>query len=285
MIGRPLSSASSGDDLLREALRGVDAGADRGAAERHLRDPADGGLDPLDAEANLARVARELLAEGDRGGVHQVGAARLHGVGPQHGLLIQRAGEVLQRRDEVPKQRAGDGDVHRRGEHVVGGLRCVHVIVRVHRAAERGGCEVGEHLVHVHVGGRAAAGLVDVDRELVAVLARDDAVGRRDDGVGDRRVDDAQLPIDDRGGALHARERDDLGGLETLARDREVLDSALRLRGVKGALRDTHLTHRVVLDPELCVTHGLQHPLLLAMIGCRFADVADDDIRNCHAFE
>jgi hypothetical protein len=44
------------DDARREAVRGVDAGADRRAAERELREPLDRGLDPGDAVADLLRV-------------------------------------------------------------------------------------------------------------------------------------------------------------------------------------------------------------------------------------
>ena len=45
-------------------------------------------------------VAAELLAERDRGGVHEVRAAGLHRVRPQLGLLLERDREVVERRDE-----------------------------------------------------------------------------------------------------------------------------------------------------------------------------------------
>ena len=53
--------------------------------------------------------------------------------------------------------------------------------------------DVGEHLVGVHVGRGAGAALVPVDLELVAVLAREDRLGRPLDelqlvlGAGRRR--------------------------------------------------------------------------------------------------
>ena len=79
-----------------EAGRGVDAGADRGAAERQLGDPGQRRLEPLDAVADLRGVAAELLAEGDRGGVHQVGAAGLHDRRrTRSALRLQRCGEVV----------------------------------------------------------------------------------------------------------------------------------------------------------------------------------------------
>ena len=45
------------------------------------------------------------------------------------------------------------------------------------------------------------AGLVDVDRELVVVRSADDLVGGADDRLGDVGVEDAQLGVDERGGA------------------------------------------------------------------------------------
>ena len=49
------------------------------------------------------------------------------------------------------------------GNHVVAGLPAIHVVVGM-RAGQP-----ADHLVGVHVGGGAAAGLKDVDRELVVV--------------------------------------------------------------------------------------------------------------------
>ncbi len=94
---------------------------------------------PLDAVAHLRGVAGELLAEGDRGGVHQVGAAGLHDVRELRCLRLQATREQLERRDQVCCDRLHGGDVDRGGEHVVGRLRGVHVVVRVHRRARAGG--------------------------------------------------------------------------------------------------------------------------------------------------
>ena len=85
------------------------------------------------------------------------------------------------------------------------------------------------------------------------VVAGDDLVGRGDDRVGDVGRDDAELLVDDRGGALDAGEGDDLRRLEAGSGDREVLDSALGLGPVQRGRRNLHLTHRVVLDAELLV--------------------------------
>src|SRR5690606_2799439 len=157
------SSGQLRDDLLREAEGRVDAGADGGAAEGHLGDARQGRLYALDAEPDLAGVAAELLAEGDGGRVHEVGAAGLDGGRPELRLRLERRREVVERGDEVVDERPRDGDVHRGREDVVRRLRGVDVVVGVHGRTELLGGEGREHLVHVHVRAGARTGLVGVD--------------------------------------------------------------------------------------------------------------------------
>jgi hypothetical protein len=152
---QPARLGEDRDHLLRESGRGVDAGAHGGAPERHFGDAGEGRLHALDAEAHLAGVPAEFLAEGDGRGIHQVGASGLDGRLPQLGLLLERHGKVLHRRDEGVEQVTGHRDVHRRREDVIRGLRHVDVVVRVHGGAERGGCQARQHLVDVHVRRRA----------------------------------------------------------------------------------------------------------------------------------
>ena len=108
------------DDLGAEAVRGVEAGADGGAADRQLTEPGQGGLHSLDPGLDLPRVAAELLAEGHRDGVHQVGAAGLHHGAPLPGLVLQRLVQHLQRRNKLPHSGFGGRDVGGSGEGVVG---------------------------------------------------------------------------------------------------------------------------------------------------------------------
>ena len=87
---------------------------------------------------DLRGVAAELLAERDRRGVHQVGAARPSRPSANSRCLApQRAGAGAR----APGSRSstiaiGRGEVDGRREHVVGRLRGVDVVVGVHRPAE-----------------------------------------------------------------------------------------------------------------------------------------------------
>ena len=94
------------DDLLREAGRGVDAGADGGAAERAPR--RRGGAPPATRSMPRRiwrRVAAELLAERDRRRVHEVGAAGLDHARPRLGLRLEGDREVVEGGDQVVDER------------------------------------------------------------------------------------------------------------------------------------------------------------------------------------
>ena len=52
-----------GRACVAESLRSVQAGADRGAADRELEEVGERLLDPLDVVVELRDVARELLSE------------------------------------------------------------------------------------------------------------------------------------------------------------------------------------------------------------------------------
>src|SRR5690606_308924 len=97
-------------------------------------------------------VPGELLAERHGGGVHEVGAPGLDHGRELVGLGLQREPEVPQCRQELVEHPVGGRQVDGGGEHVVGGLGGVDVVVGVHPPpAEAGRGEGGQHLVHVHV--------------------------------------------------------------------------------------------------------------------------------------
>ena len=176
------------------------------------------------AEADLRGVAAELLTERDRHRVHQVGAPGLDDVRELVRLGLQRCLQALQRGQQLRAHLAQRGQVHRRREHVVGGLAHVDVVVRVHAALG----EVGDHLVRVHVRGGAGAGLEDVDRELVVVLAGRDLVARGRDALGDVGVEQAQLGVHPRGRGLDAPSHR-ITGTGTRSPDTGKLSTALRV--------------------------------------------------------
>src|SRR5207245_8595488 len=77
-------------DTLGEFGVGVQAGADRGAAERDLAQPLERRAHARVSLTDLGGVTAELLAEGDGDGVHQVRAPGLDNVVELHRLRLQR---------------------------------------------------------------------------------------------------------------------------------------------------------------------------------------------------
>ncbi len=214
-----------------------------------------------DAFRKKAAEWDDFLTEPNGHGILKMRAAGLHDGRELARLGLERRGEVVEGGDEVADDARRGGDVHRGGEHVVGGLRGVDVVVGVHVGAEALRGERRDDLVGVHVGARARAGLEHVDGEVLVVGARGDLVGGGHDRVGHVLGEHPELGVGARGGLLHAREGLDVPALEAGAGDREVLHGALRLRPVQRGRGDAHLAHRVVLDPELCAL-GAHGPIL-----------------------
>jgi hypothetical protein len=199
---------------------GVEAGPGRGAAEGDLPDSAQGRLDPLDPEPDLGRVAAELLSERDRHGIHQVGPPGLDDVRELPLLRLERRLQGAHRRQQVVGDLAERRQVDGGGEDVVRGLAHVDVVVGVGPVAG----EVGEHLVGVHVRGGPGAGLEDVDRELVVVLAGGDRFARLGDPSRQLLVEDPELAVDARRGGLQPAQPADDRHRHPLAGNREVVD-------------------------------------------------------------
>ncbi len=158
----------------------VEAGADGGAAEGDFVKIRQGHLDAFDVLADLVRVRRELLAEGQRHCIHQMGAADLDDVRKLVGLGSQNVPKVAHRRQELVDDAFDGRNMHRGWERVVGGLPPVDVVVWVDgvfgadlAARELYGA-VRDHLVGVHVGLGAAPSLPHDEREVLVEAPVDD---------------------------------------------------------------------------------------------------------------
>ena len=192
----------------RELGMGVEAGAHGGAPERQLAHVGQRRLEVLQAVVELRHVARELLAQGQRRRVLQVGPADLHDVLEGLRLGVERVAEMPHARDDLVHEGLHRGHVHGRREDVVRRLALVHVVVGVHEAllaalaAQDLAGPIGEHLVHVHVALGAAARLPDHERELVVVTAREHLVGGGHDRLPLLLVEDLQVHVHEGGGLL-----------------------------------------------------------------------------------
>ena len=169
------------------------------------------------------------------------------------------------------------GHVDRRGDHVVGGLAAVDVIVGVHglfgpqRRAQQLVGPVGDHLVGVHVPRGAAAGLKDVDRKVLVPAPLLHLSGRLCDGLGQLWGEGAQLGVDLGRGALDRAQRPDQGRRNALVRDAKILHSALCLRAPVGPGGKDHLAHGVrFCAKSFCLfTHGFSLVSVLAILCSR----------------
>src|SRR5262245_23727720 len=113
---------------------------------------------------------------------------------------------------------------------------------------------VGDHLVHIHVELRAAAGHPDVERELVLVLALQDLVADADDQVLRSVAEAAGLVIDQRGRLLDDRVGGDHFPRDQVVADAEMLQGSLRLGAPELVGRDVDRAETVIFDTSR--THG-----------------------------
>ena len=142
------------------------------------------------AAFDLRGIAGNLLAQRQRRRILGVGAADLDDADPFLSAGLEAAGQRLQRRPQPELRGLGGGQVHHRGEAVIGGLAAIHMIIGMHRLAraqrmaEQLVGAVRNHLIGIHVGLGAGAGLPDGEREILVPVALDDLVRRLADGVG-----------------------------------------------------------------------------------------------------
>ena len=230
--------------MLRVALRCVEPSADSRAAQRQFAQVWQSRTHMGFTVLELRRVAGEFLAKRQRCRVLQMGAADLHDVHEVGRLLLQRAAQFGDGRQQLVGERLDRGHVHGGREHVVARLTAVDVVVRMHQTAlpalatEQLARAIRQHLVHVHVGLRAGAGLPDHQRKLVRVHAGDDLICRGNDGLHLLFVLQAECLVHHRRRPLDLRQRSDDFARLALARDVEVLQRALRLRAPELVGRD-----------------------------------------------
>ena len=106
--GSPVISDRRARTVVGVARVGVEAGADRGGAEVDLAQQRGGLGEPVLVLAEGDRVGAELLAQGHRHGVLQLGAADLEDVGELVGLGREGAPQLVHRREQ-PLGRPGAG--------------------------------------------------------------------------------------------------------------------------------------------------------------------------------
>ncbi len=238
-----------------ERRMGVEPGAHRGATHGQCIDRPQRGVDGAPCQIELGDVARKFLPEGERRGVLQMGAADFDDVGERFRLGLQGGAQGDECGQQILHGLRSGGHMHGRGENVIRRLPHIDLIVGMHAArqthatAQQHRGAVGEHLVHVHIGLRARAGLPDRQRKLVGIAFGNDLIGRLDNGLRGAQIEFAQLGIHAGAGPLDQRQGADELARHLLGGNREMLQRALRLRAPQMRLGHFDGTERVGLDP------------------------------------
>src|SRR5690606_34392823 len=125
--------------------------------------------------------------------------------------------------------------------------------------------EMRDHLVGIHVGAGAGAGLEDVDREVRVMPALGNFQSGFLDGPGELAVEQAEVGVGFGGGRLDEAQRADEGARHRQSRNPEVLHGALRLCAPQRVGGNLQFAHAVTLDTKALGLRG--HRLLLLNAG------------------
>ncbi len=135
----------------------------------------------------------------------------------------------------------------------------MHRLLRAERRARKLAAAIGDHLVHVHVELRAAAGHPDVQREHVVVLAGQDLVAGLEDQLVRRVVEPLAGMVRIGAGLLQGRVGGDHLARHQVLADAEMLQRPLRLRAPELVGGNADLTEAVCLLAN--IRHGAPHLL------------------------
>ena len=124
------------------------------------------------------------------------------------------------------------------------------------RSAEKLGGTIGEHLVHVHVGLRARAGLPDGQREFAVVHAPQRFVRSGDYRVRAFPRQRSQLGVDVSRSAFDQQHGANELGRHFLAGNTEEFERALRLRAPQPVRGHFDRAERVALDAHGSLVRG-----------------------------
>ncbi len=252
-------------DHQRRVLRlDVHARAHGAAADPEIAQIVGRVLEAAAIALHRVPIGAELLAEPDRHRVLEMGATALDDPVELLALREQRIAQPRHRAVEIGGQ-LQRAEPDRGGDHVIGGLRHVDVIVRMHRrvgAARRAEDlvrAIREHLVRVHVVRRARAGLEGIHHEMLAVLVREHFIGGAHDGVGEPRLEAPRLLVREGRRFLDPHHRGHEHRQRTRTAHREVLHGAQGLHAIQRAGGDRQRAEWVLL--RACrLGHGASTP-------------------------
>ena len=231
---------------------GVNAGADGGAAHVHVLDFVRHVLHPGKIPQHHGPVRPEFLPQPNGHRVLHLGAAHFQNGVKFPGLFLQRVHQPRQLLFQPPHQ-LQHRHLPRRGNHVVGGLGHVHVVVGMHQgvialfAPQNLNGPVGHHFVDVHVGGSARAPLNGVGNELIPKFSGENLVAGLHNGAHLFRSQPPVLAVHQRRGLLDFRQGIDEFRRQAPPRNVEILRGPQGLKPVINPFVDGRAAYHVRL--------------------------------------
>src|SRR5699024_8210791 len=226
-----------GNDPFQIGLVGVDACSDSGTAHIQSAHLIHGLIHTVDIPHNGYRVSMEFLAETDGNRVLHLGPSHFDHMVEFRRLVAEgfmQAEKFFFQSFQQPERRHFSGG----GDHVVGGLAAVYVIVGVDQriiaffAAQDLDGPVGDDFVGVHVQGGAGAALDRIHDKIVMEFSWDDLVAGLDNGGGSLFIKNSDLAVGDGRSFFYVCQAVDDLGMHVKACNRKVLRGAEGLYSV-----------------------------------------------------
>jgi hypothetical protein len=205
---------------------------------------------------DLRVPAAHLLTERQRHRIHQMCAPGLDDLADVTDAATDHRAEICECRQQVLLDGEQCAQMDRGRNHIVRALAHVDVIVGMHCDAGIAAGEVRDHLVGIHVGAGARAGLEYVEREVCVVPAFRHFERGLLDGCCPLGIETVEVEVGRRRGPLDQTERADELARHAQPADLEILDRTLRLRAPQRIGGHLQLAKAVSFDPETLVRHA-----------------------------
>ena len=137
----------------------------------------------------LRNITREFLSKRQRRRIHQVRSSNFYDVLELFRFLVKCISQFFQSRQSIFHHFRVSCDVHCCWISIVGRLRFVHIVIRVHQSflakisTVQNVRSVGNHFIHIHIGLRTRTRLPDDKRKLIVQFSFKDFITNFPDQV------------------------------------------------------------------------------------------------------
>ena len=244
----------------------IDSGADGSAAHVQRFHFLCGNVHAPNASFHGIGICHKLLPQADGNRILHLRPPHFDDAVKGFGFGIKR---LLQGNQLLakPLQQAQRCEFSGGGDHIIGRLPAVHMVVGMHQgivslgASQQFNRPIGNHFIGIHIHGGSGTALNRVYHKLVVKLSRCNFIARPDDGIGNAGFQPPGIPIGNGGSLFDTGKTVYKFLMERQAGNREISLCAQGLDSIIGILRDFPVSDRIPLNaPGVFFCHMIPFP-------------------------